>query len=338
MATEFTVANVTFAGPFPETITFASLSAPLSGTLPTFTTAPIVFVRNSSTNRYLFVDRTAITTSGFDVGASDIFSDDPPYTGDIGIITTDVTPAGAGVATAVSYPYYCAVQDVQDVLIEFDRSFGSDTTAVNLDDNKITRFISMAFGRINASIYQGRYTTPAANTTKQVITNSLTASTSTAEQVRTLNQVEDGTLFTAGDTVRLHGPSGVTYSDEFTQVVAVSNDLVDVLYLKNSYDALSTVEIVLPGMETLRHLNAQGAALLAVGGLTLGFSTEENSKEGSLATEFNNELTLIQEHKIALPGLARVDPVTTYIRDNASKLPNDGLPVFWSNSSAGTKY
>jgi len=306
---------------------FEILSAPVSGTLPSFTVAPIVFIRNSSTNRYLSVDRTSETTTGFDVIASDVFSDDPPYTVDIGIITTEVTAAGAGVATAVSYPYYCSYQDVKEVLLEFDRAFAEGQ---HLDTDVVQRTISRSASRINATLAANRYTTPGANSIKQVITNSLTAS----ENVVTLNQVEDGTKFAAGDTVRIHGTTGSTYADEFSEVAAVSGDLVDVLYLVNSYDALSTVEKVNVGMQALRHINAQGAALLALGGLTVGVSSGENTKTVELTTEFQRGLDDIADGRIVLEGLTRRAPIETYIRKNSATLHNDGDSHF----VAGTRF
>ena len=69
MSVEFTITGVTVSGAFPEAFTFAGLSAPISGTLPTFSTAPVVFIRNRSTKRDLFVDSDSITTSGFNIDA-----------------------------------------------------------------------------------------------------------------------------------------------------------------------------------------------------------------------------------------------------------------------------
>jgi hypothetical protein len=338
LATEFTITGVTVSGSFPEAFTFAGLSAPITGTLPSFSAAPVVFVRNKSTKRDLFVDRTSVTTSGFNIDAGDVFDEDPPYTVDIGIITTDVTAAGAGVATAVGYPYYCSVQDVEDILFQLERSLTAlDASSYDLDKNRLTRYISQATARVNGTISRVGYTVPAANTTKQVITNSLTASTAAAEEKRTLNQVEDGSVFSAGKTVRIHGTSGNSYNDEFTEVVAVDGDLVDVLYLKNSYDALSTVELCVQGMLTLREITANGAALMAIGGITVGFGTSENSKTDRLTNSFESDLQAILKGEIYLFGIARAAQVSTYVYENSTNLRNSGKPIF-DDSQYGIRF
>jgi hypothetical protein len=257
------------------------------------------------------------------VSGVDVFDEDPPYTCDIGIITTDVTAAGAGVATAVAFPYYCSRQDVKDVLLELDRSFGTNTTNNNLYDSRLRRFISMAYARINAAMAKGSYQIPATNSTSQTFSSSLTAS----QNVVTINQVQDGTAFSVGDTVRIHGTTGSVYADEFTNVVAISSDLVDVEFLQKSYDANGTIEIVTVGMEILRHINAQGAALLAMGGLTLGFATSENSKTSELADAFNADLNAIASGELRLVSVPR-NTATTYAVKESSDLYNDGGPIF----------
>lgn len=319
MATEYTVQSVTVDAIPSSAILFSSLT-PIVGTLPTFSSAPVVWIIQQDTNRPLYIDPSDVTTSQFQVRGWDDYTDVPPYTVTVRILVTGQSAVGASSADPVNFPWYCSLDDVKDVLTQYDETI---VAAGNLDENKLRRFISQAYGRINSALARGSYQVPAVNTTKQTMSGSLSASAN----VVTINQVSDGSAFTEGDTVRIHGPSGSGYNDEFTSVVAISGNLVDVLWLNNSYDADSTIEVVIEGMETLRHLNAQGAALLATGALTLGYSDASNDKEDNLTDAFSKGCQDIQSGALRLPGLSK-NNVTTYIEQNASQLWNQGAPVF----------
>lgn len=336
MATEFTIPGVTITQSHLDgtQFPFASLPTPTAGTLPTFSTAPVVFIRNADTNRYLVIDGSLTDTTGFTVLGGDVYSDDPPYSVVLGIITTDVTQAAAGVGTAVGFPYYCSIIDVQDLLLQRVESFGAKSgTTVPLHDSRLRRFISRATAKVNGALRNGRYSIPAINSVKQLISNSLTASAN----IVTLNSVEDGDQFAIGDTVRVHGTSSNVYNDEFTNVVSINSDVVDVEFLENSYDANATIERVLLGMDTLRHITAEGAAEMALGGQTVRSTTQANGKLERLSSQFEKDLKAIRGGDLVLEGLTREAPISSYAYQNRSTLPNDGLSPFGDDNGAGSR-
>lgn len=338
MATEFTIPGVTITQSHLDgtQFPFASLPAPTAGTLPTFSTAPVVFIRNADTRRYLVIDGSLTDTTGFTVLGGDLYEygDDPPYSVVLGIITTDVTQAADGVGTAVGFPYYCSIIDVQDLIFQRDKSFGAKSgTTVPLHNSRLRRFISKANAKVNAALRNGRYSIPAVNTVKQLISNSLTASTN----IVTLNSVEDGDEFSIGDTVRIHGTSSNVYNDEFTNIVSINSDVIDVEFLENSYDANATIERVLPGMDTLRHITAEGAAEMALGGQTARSTTQSNNKIERLSSQFEKDLEAIREGDLVLEGLTRESPISSYAYQNRSTLPNEGLGPFSDPNGAGSR-
>lgn len=233
-------------------------------------------------------------------------------------------------ATLTNSTYYCSVGDVEDVLTEFDRSIGNNPDTQNLDRNKLRRFIGLTHGRINAALARGSYQIPASSSV-----SALTSGGGLTDSENTVNVTIDTTKFTTADfpvgsTVRFIGFSAnpTQYEDEFAVVVTITSASIFVVeWLKNSYVTTSTIELVTNGLETLRHINSQGAALLSVGALTLGFATSSNDKEDNLSSAFTQGLKDIQEGNARLDGVPR-NTVTSFIVKEGSDGFNQGEPVY----------
>jgi hypothetical protein len=195
---------------------------------------------------------------------------------------------------AVNFLYYCTVDDIEDHLVNLKQSFG-DTN--NLNFKRRRRFISHIYGEINAALSQGKYQVPVTNSSKAT-TNALTASNDNVAIT-----ASDGSLFAAGNTVRVHGTSSNQHKDEFVGVVLVSSNTVTVEFLENSYDNGSTIELCTSATIYLRRVNAIGAALLGIGGLAIGQGRSRNEKLADLQDQYNACLKEIREGTLNLAGL-----------------------------------
>jgi ribosomal protein L35AE/L33A len=305
----------------PKTILFSQLT-PVEGTLPAFSNAPLVYILSAGTTRYLDVDTE--TNTSFRIIASTT-GPTGTYTVDVGIINLDAVTSIPASETPVGFMGYCTSNDVEKDILNLKQSTGSGKS---LDFTVRRLFIAQIYGEINAALSEGLYQAPVTNVTKQVITEALVAGD-------TVNffTVQDGTKFSAGKIVRIHGQNGSVYNDEFTHVVSVSGNVVGVEFLKNSYNAKATIELANDASLYLRSINSIGAALRALGGLIIGQAQSENSRANQLESWYDKTLTQIRLGKLVLDGLSYQVGILKSFQDGN---PNDedvtGAPIFRTSS------
>ncbi len=277
----------------PKTITYASLT-PFEGTLPTFTTAPLVSVMGAGHQRHFDVD-TVGTTSFRIIAAS---SGGPPTSAtlNIEIVSLETASASPSSGVAIDFPYYCSTNDVESEILNL--------TVANAATGKLDRsvkraFISQSFGEINAALARGGYTLPVLNTVKQAISGAITA----ADDVVSFT-VTDGTEYDISKTVRIHGQSGNDFYSEFTAIVGISTNVLTVEFAENSYDADSTCELCTNSFLYLRNCNTLGAAYRALNALAIT-NPQLSEKATEMMEVYQMCLDDLKEGNILLDDIAK---------------------------------
>ncbi len=301
---------------FPKTITFASLT-PEDGTFPTFTVAPVVYVLNADTGRIIYVDTSSTTTTQFVLAIGSSGGAPGTYNVDIALETSDAPTGQAVSVTTRRAPYYCSRYDVEDALI----NSGGFTTNGKLDSNRIRRFISMAYSRVNAALVRGGYTVPVDNVTIDLVSS---FSAATAGDVHALTLTNElAAAYPVGSTVRIFGTkSATTVGEEFTNIIQHnSTTIVAIEFMQNDFSAAAsidaTIELCTEGFLYLRDCNMSGAAEMALNGITIGQGRNQNVKTESLKSDFQLCLDLLSMGAISLNGLSRqADMIRTYQTDN----------------------
>ncbi len=277
----------------PKTITFASLT-PFEGTLPTFTTAPLVSVMGAGHRRHFDVDTVGKTS--FRIIASSSGGAPTNATINIEIISLETASASPSSGTAINFPYFCSLNDVDNEIINFTTAIGSSG---KLEHTAKRLFISMAYGEINSALSVGGYTVPVLNSVKQAISGSITASDNVVSFT-----VTDGTAYAIGDTVWLHGQTGNVFNSEFVPIVGISTNVLTVEFAKNSYNADSTCELCTLGFLHLRSCNVLGAAYRAINALSVK-NVNSNEKAESLKETYQMCLSDLKDGDILLDGLSQ---------------------------------
>ncbi len=276
-----------------KTITIADLES-FNGTLPTFTTAPLVSVLGAGHQRHFDVD--SITTTTFDIIAASSGGPPTSATLNIEIISLETVTGAAASGTAIDFPYYCSTNDVENEILNL--------TVANAATGKLDRsvkraFISQSFGEVNAALAAGGYTLPILNSVKQAITQAITA----ADDVRSFT-VTDGTAYDISKTVRIHGQSGNDFYSEFTAIVGIATNVLTVEFAENSYDEDSTCELCTDGFLYLRNCNTLGAAYRAVNALSIK-NPDMNEKASEMREVYEMCLADLKDGGILLDGLSQ---------------------------------
>lgn len=276
----------------PKTINYSSLT-PFEGTLPTFTTAPLVSVMGAGHQRHFDVD-TVGTTSFRIIAAS---SGGPPTnaTLNIEIISLETASASPSSGVAIDFPYYCSTKDIDNELINLTVAIGSTG---QLERTIKRLFISQSFGEINSKLAVGGYDLPVLNTVKQAISGAITA----VDDVVSFT-VTDGTVYSISKTVRLHGQSGNDFFSEFTAIVGIATNVLTVEFAKNSYDADSTCELCTDGFLYLRNCNTLGAGYRCLNALAIK-NPDLSEKAADMREIYQMLLDDIKEGNILLDGLS----------------------------------
>ena len=277
----------------PKTVTIADLE-PFNGTLPSFTTAPLISVLGATHQRHFDVDTIGTTTFRIIAGSSG----GAPTTAtlNIEIISLEVVEGAASVGTAIDFPYYCSTNDVENEILNL--------TVANAATGKLDRsvkraFISQSYGEVNAALSKGGYDLPVLNSVKQPITQAITA----VDDVVSFT-VTDGDAYDISKTVRLHGQSGDDFYSEFTPIVGIVSDILTVEYAENSYDADSTCELCTDGFLYLRNCNTLGAAYRAVNALSIK-NPDMSEKADDMREVYQMCLADLKDGGVLLPGLSQ---------------------------------
>lgn len=197
---------------------------------------------------------------------------------------------------AIDFSYFCSLNDIDDELVGLTTAISSSGL---LEPTRKRRFISRAYGEINAALAAGGYTVPVLNSVKQLITGAITAK----DDVIAIT-VEDGTKFSVSDTVRIHGKTGNIYLSEFVPIVLIATNALTIEFAKNSYDASSTCELCTLGFLHLRNCNIDGAAYKALNALAIK-NTSLSEKAGEMKESYERCLSDLKDGKILLDGLAQ---------------------------------
>lgn len=310
---------------FPKTINYTDIT-PVDGSFPAFTTAPIVYVLNATTGRNVFV--SAKTTTSFTLDISTSGGGPGTYVIDLAIETED-TPASAPVTAGLrSAPYYCSILDVQNTIINLPQSFSAGR---NLDFTKRRIYISQAYGKINAALSKGNYNLPVTLSVQAIVSNTLTAADALVNV--DLDSAYNTSSFPVGSTIRINGNlSGMTYGDEFVNVVSISSTTrLVVEFLKNSYtNANTTIELCNDAFLYLRHCNAVGAAYYGLRSLIVGQGQSRNEQVDELKDDFFSCLKDLENGVIDVDGLTKNadDWIKTYQTENPTASDVSGSPVF----------
>ncbi len=276
-----------------KTITIAS-QTPFEGTLPAFTTAPLVEVISAGHQRHFDID--TITTTTFDIIASS--SGGPPTSATLNIRITNLDSAAASpsAGVAIDFPYYCSTNDVDNEILNL--TVASASTG-KLDRSVKRAVISQSFGEVNAALAKGGYTLPVLNTTKQAISGAITA----VDDVVSFT-VTDGTEYDISKTVRIHGQSGNDFFSEFTAIIGIATNVLTVEFAENSYDADSTCELCTNGFLYLRNCNTLGAAYRAVNALSIK-NPDFSEKATEMREVYEMCLADLKDGGVLLDGLAQ---------------------------------
>ncbi len=277
----------------PKTITIAS-QTPFEGTFPAFSPAPLVSVLGASHQRHFDVD--TITTTTFRIIAASSGGPPTSATLNIEIISLNVPAATPSIDASVDFPYYCSLNDIDNEIINLTVAISSTG---QLERTIKRLFISQSYGEVNASLAAGGYDLPVLNTTKQTITEAITAS----DNVRSFT-ITDETVFDISKTVRLHGQSGNVFNSEFVPIVAIVGSVLTVEFAKNSYNASSTCELCTDGFLYLRNCNTLGAAYRALNTLAIK-NPELSEKAADMKEVYQMCLSDLRDGNILLPGLSK---------------------------------
>lgn len=314
-----------------QTITFASLGTSKEGnTLPSFAQIPIVEVVSKEGDRDIRIPRSEVTTSQFVVRASDS-GVSLPFNIDFRIISLETTVVSAGApGTAVVWPYYCTMQDVDDRLVGLLPALRSSTvgSTVPLNNNVLMNLVSQVYGEINAALDRGGYSTPVANTNKTTITAGISAS----NNIVTI-PVGDDTIFSVGDMAFIHGQTSSTFNAEFVHIVNADSgaDTVVAFSLLNAYNNGSTIEAVTRGFNYVRQCNAVGVAVQSLMSPVVAQGRSANSKVVDLNDWYERCLADLSSGSVTLDGLSLASNarfIKSYQTENQNAADVINAPVF----------
>jgi hypothetical protein len=299
----------------PKTITFSSLGTSDEGsTLPTFTQTPIVEVLRIYGDRLIYVSSISTTQIVFTASGA---GDSLPISIDYRIVSREtIAPAAGAPGTAILWPYYCTIQDIQDRLVGIDTLFGTNG---KLTDNVVMSLISQTHSEVNAALSTGNYTVPVTNTNKTTIASGISAS----DNVVTIS-VTDDTIFTIGDTVFIHGQLSSNFYAEFAHVVNADTgaDTIVVYSLINSYNSGSTIEVVEAGFNYVRDCEAVGATVKALQSPVISQGRSRNESVNQFDAWYKERLDSLKSGKVSLDGLVENIVLTSY------QVEEDTDPVF----------
>jgi len=215
-----------------------------------------------------------------------------------------------------AFLYYTPQADVQDLLAPVQ--FTALDTNSEQTVRRVRRAIRQSYAEINAALKIGGYTVPVENSTKSLTTGAESASATTTTDVAIT--AGGGASFAVGNTVRVHGLLTDVISDEFTGIVAISTDTLTLEFLENGYDTGATVELCSEGYLFLANVNAKGAAVKILQGVTVGLGKSKNAHLEDYKAWYDDCLTQIREGEVDLDGLTKVSGgvfISTYHSDNA---------------------
>lgn len=289
----------------PKTITIAS-QTPFEGTLPSFSPAPLVSVMGAGHQRHFDVDTVGTTT--FRIIAASSGGAPTNATLNIEIISLNSATASPSSGTAIDFPYYCSLNDVDNELVNLTVAISSTG---KLEHTAKRLFISQAYGDINSALSAGQYTAPVLNTVKQAMSGSITASDNVVSFT-----VTDGTVYGIAETVRIHGRTGNIFNSEFVPIVGISTNTLTVEFAKNSYNADSTCELCTLGFLHLRNCNTLGATYRALNALAIK-NTSLSAKADKLEKKFDKCMENLIAGKIFMDGFTKTSGlIKTYQTEN----------------------
>lgn len=198
----------------------------------------------------------------------------------------------------VNFLYYCSLLDVQEEILNATPNWAA--SGRKADDPFIRRAIRKSYTEINAKAKVGGYSVPITNSTKTTVDGALTVS----NNVKTITIDDNASLFSVGDTVRIHGKLSSVYKDEFTGIVKIASSVMTVEFLENAYDDEATFELCTEGYLWLNSCNAIGAAYKVLAGLTVGQARSKNDRLAELRENWEDCKTELQKGTVDLDGLS----------------------------------
>ncbi len=284
---------VVTAAQVPKSVLFSGLTM-FEGTLPTFTTAPLVSIFSAGHQRHFDVNN--ISTTGFDIIASTSGGPPTSATIDIEIISLETAAASPSSGVAIDFPYFCSLNDVDNEILNLTVAKASTG---QLEHTVKRLFISLSYGEVNAALAAGGYDLPVLNSVKQAISGAITASDNVVSFT-----VTDGTAYSISKTVRIHGQTGSIFNSEFVPIVGISTNVLTVEFAKNAYDADSTCELCTLGFLHLRNCNTLGAAYRALNALA-SKNPQLSEKAGEMREVYEMCLADLREGTILLDGITQ---------------------------------
>ena len=301
----------------PKTITYAS-QTPFEGTLPSFDPAPLVSVMGASHQRHFDVDTVGKTTCR--IIASSSGGAPTNATLNLEIISLNAASASPSSGTAINFPYFCSLNDIDNELVNLTVAIASTG---KLERTIKRLFISQSYGEIVSALGVGGYTVPVRNSVKQAISGAITASNNVVSFT-----VTDGTAYDIDETVRLHGQTASVFNSEFTPIVGISTNVLTVEFAKNSYNADSTCELCTLGFLHLRNCNTLGATYRALNALGIK-DTSLSEKAEAMKKVYDKCLKELQDGVVVLDGLTRGSGlIKTYQTENPNADDVKNAPVF----------
>ncbi len=207
--------------------------------------------------------------------------------------------------SGVNFLYYCSLQDVRDLLLNFKTG-----TSDNLKPKVLRKAISRAYGQLNAALKTGGYSVPVTNSVKTLTDAAETASD---DPVVIAVTAGDGENFSIGSTVRIHGlfTTSSQYEDEFVGIILIATDNITVEFLEDGYDTGATMELCTEGFLFIRQCLANGGAYIASKGLHTK-DVEVDSMLDRMRDDFNDCLEKLRNGEVELDGLDK-DSGTVFI-------------------------
>ena len=221
----------------------------------------------------------------------------------------------------VNFLYYCSLQDVRDLLLNFKTG-----TADLLKPKVLRKAISKAYGQLNAALKTGGYSVPVTNSVKTLTTAAETASD---DPVVIAVTAGDGENFSIGSTVRIHGlfTTDSQYEDEFTGIILIATDNITVEFLEDGYDAGATMELCTEGFLFIRNCLANGGAYIASKGLHTK-DVEVDSMLDRMRDDFDKCLEKLRNGEVELDGLDK-DSGTVFIETQQTQNSDDRVDAIF---------
>lgn len=301
---EWTFIGVSITTEPTEVFTWAALqSSPgpdEGGTISTtFNNAPAVEITRVYGDAKFYVADGDVTTTQVTITGSG-FNDPLPIKIDLKVVSREtVSPTLGAPGTAVAWPFYATILDVQDKLVSIDKLFD---TSGKLTDTVLTNMLSLSIGDINGAAAIGGYDLPITNPNITTLSAGQVASATPVALA-----ITDITKLSIGDIAFIHGALSSAFNAEFVEIVNIDTTALTatVLFTRFGYDSGVTIESCTPAFKMIRQCHAIASAMAALNSTTVGQSIGRNEKVARFEGFLRECMKGLMEGTLAIEGLSK---------------------------------